>query len=303
MLSARGSSATQIDVGMLGSFKTGDREGAGGLNQDERARLQARVGELVIRLLPFSIAVVASFFFPANNPGEVVAHALVAGTWGFALTLWLESKSTQDRLARLEAGLKDKDFTIRVLESEEERVRAVKRLYASSNTKIYATHIDYRSNDLETADARKDDWAAHLYAGPAATNRVFRRIVSVSSDADRQWVADMSSASTNSEFRVAILEGEPNQLPYPNMVLVEGDQSLEAFISFRGATARGDGTFAFTTASPTFVRGLIDHFETFFADLPKAPVCVSEWLSKGLIEVPVEQGQLPVPEAGEAVND
>ncbi len=267
---------------------------------DERNR---SIGETVTRLVPFFVAVLVAIGFSGTSafqPSPLFTTVLV-GVLGFQLGQWFDLGNILRKVTRVVDRLDDGEFKIRQLNGPS-LAEAMKSMYHSPRAKIYATHIDYRTDDLTKVDARSEDWGAHLYNGAnAQVNTVFRRIVSVSSRGDREWVRKTLLMSKNSEYRVGILEGEPNQLPYPNLIIVEEEGgALRALVSFRGATATGSGRFAFTTSSPDFVAGLRDHFMSFFDDLPSAKVCVEKWEASGALQPmanpnvpPVRSGSLP----------
>lgn len=256
-------------------------------DQDERNRV---IGDFVARLLPVVLSLVAASVL-ARSIGfdsPIIAWAVFA-VLGFAVGQWLDMRRTLDRLTRVEDRLRSEAFDIRRLNGAESVEHAVKSLYHTPGAKIFATHINYRDADLSDDDPRLEDWASHLYTGLAdgqrSTNTVFRRIVSARTTQDREWIRNMVQKSTNRHYRIKVLEVDPNQLPYPNIVIIEERSgALRAFVSFRGATAAGDGRFAFVTSSRPFVAGLRDHFDEFFDDLPAAETCIERWDAEELVQ-------------------
>lgn len=169
--------------------------------------------------------------------------------------------------------IKDKFFnqpSINLLKSHikpippEQRQSTIQNIYNTPHATIYSTHIEYGVMDQAHSDATKNDWAKHLYT-TYQKHVPFYRIISVIPGDDKtiQWISDMLDESVNNMYRIAIVEGESNQLPYPNMVIADSEEIKIAYLSFRSANRDASGAFAFTTEDTVFVNGLIDHIKDF----------------------------------------
>jgi hypothetical protein len=186
---------------------------------------------------------------------------------------WLDHKLDSVRDTVSKTG----NLKIRVLRRTEV-LPTVAWLYRAAGVKFYATHIGYREIDRREKNPGDDDVARHIYAG--AEQIPFLRIVHVRDEEDREWVRRMIAERTNPNYCVKILEGETSPLPYPNFVIAEGtDGESQLFMSFRGATTDASGRFAFLTSNPELIRGIREHFDRFFNDLPSAEECITRWSS------------------------